>query len=616
MNVDYNYIYVGGFILLLLYILINRNQNIEHFTYGTAGNVLAYMKKQTDKTIYPDWWNTVPVEDQWYTIQNTSSVLNLSYHSVHNRLEWMSTTTPLQFQFIPVGGVYLIKTRLNKNDTPQFMVDKGNWDITRSLTEPSYHWTMSETTAERIGSTYDGNKSGFMGIYYSERDWGLLSPNHEATTGNPLQLNNDGYKAISLKIIPVLPTPIDGVWNNDWSPVCVTECGKQATVQTRTCEPPKYGGSDCDGSPTRTCIKPPNCPIDGGWSDWSGTCDTTCDTDPKTQTRTCTNPSPQYDGAQCIGSATKSCPVNRTCGIDGGWSIESDCDTETGTKTRTCNNPIPSVRSSTQEAGLPCTQSTDALSISGQLGTAREVISCDVDCEVSEWSTFSGCSKECGGGEQTRTRTITQQSHNDGLVCPELSETIGCNPDPCPIDGVLSSWSTCNKTCGPGMQFRTCDEPMYGGNECIGDLSRTCQIIECKEGEEPQEPIDAVWSNWGTCIGSCGTGTQSRTCIPPKLGGLSCEQMDSENLGTQQDCQLNPCLSQEQIDASVALEGQILLLEAQSKIDAAKAADEAAIQATIEAKAAANAVSANSAKAAANAAAANAGSNGMFFNLL
>jgi len=47
-------------------------------------------------------------------------------------------------------------------------------------------------------------------------------------------------------------------------------------------------------------------PIDGGWSDWS-TCSKTCGGG--TQTRTCTNPEPQYNGEDCKGKTSQSCNV-------------------------------------------------------------------------------------------------------------------------------------------------------------------------------------------------------------------------------------------------------------------------------------------------------------------
>ncbi|KAK8741129.1 hypothetical protein OTU49_002509, partial [Cherax quadricarinatus] len=48
------------------------------------------------------------------------------------------------------------------------------------------------------------------------------------------------------------------------------------------------------------------------------------------------------------------------------------------------------------------------------------------DCRVSEWSEWSPCSKTCGIGEQTRTRTILKHARRGGKVCPVLDETTWC----------------------------------------------------------------------------------------------------------------------------------------------------------------------------------------------
>ena len=55
------------------------------------------------------------------------------------------------------------------------------------------------------------------------------------------------------------------------------------------------------------------------------------------------------------------------------------------------------------------------------------------DCEVSDWSDWSACSAECGGGTQTRTRTIVSEAWCGGAACPALSEMQACNTQACSI---------------------------------------------------------------------------------------------------------------------------------------------------------------------------------------
>ncbi len=98
--------------------------------------------------------------------------------------------------------------------------------------------------------------------------------------------------------------------------------------------------------------------------------------------------------------------------------------------------------------------------------------SAGVDCVVSDWSAWSKCTKACGGGMQTRTRSIITPPENGGAACPVLEETQPCNEWPCPIDCVVSAWSdwsTCSASCGGGTQRRTrsvVTSPAYGGYPC------------------------------------------------------------------------------------------------------------------------------------------------------
>ncbi|KAK7084320.1 Spondin-2 [Halocaridina rubra] len=63
------------------------------------------------------------------------------------------------------------------------------------------------------------------------------------------------------------------------------------------------------------------------------------------------------------------------------------------------------------------------------------------DCRVSEWSEWSPCSKTCGIGEQTRTRTILKHARRGGKVCPVLEETTWCgSARACPRNNYFN-WS-------------------------------------------------------------------------------------------------------------------------------------------------------------------------------
>ena len=60
----------------------------------------------------------------------------------------------------------------------------------------------------------------------------------------------------------------------------------------------------------------------------------------------------------------------------------------------------------------------------------------DVDGGYSEWSLWSGCSAECGGGIMTRTRAcINPEPQGNGKDCSALgndTEISECGMMPCP----------------------------------------------------------------------------------------------------------------------------------------------------------------------------------------
>ena len=60
-----------------------------------------------------------------------------------------------------------------------------------------------------------------------------------------------------------------------------------------------------------------------------------------------------------------------------------------------------------------------------------------MNCEWSEYGEWSDCSKTCGGGEKSSTRTILQEPINGGNECEgEDTKIEPCNENSCP--GILN----------------------------------------------------------------------------------------------------------------------------------------------------------------------------------
>lgn len=99
------------------------------------------------------------------------------------------------------------------------------------------------------------------------------------------------------------------------------------------------------------------------------------------------------------------------------------------------------------------------------------------NCAVSDYS-WSSCSKDCGPGTQTGTRTIITAPQNGGKACPVLSTTRPCQDKPCATDcevSAFSGWSNCSKNCGPGTQTstRTVTTAAQNGGKACPALSRS-----------------------------------------------------------------------------------------------------------------------------------------------
>ncbi|CAG2255295.1 Coadhesin,Hemicentin-1,Thrombospondin-2 [Mytilus edulis] len=178
--------------------------------------------------------------------------------------------------------------------------------------------------------------------------------------------------------------------------------------------------------------------VNGGWSqygDWTR-CTKTCGKGTQTRSRTCTNPAPSAGGSACKGSSVQSKIVTKICVqvINGGWSnygawtsCNKPCGTGQKTRSRTCTNPSPS------EGGSACKGSA----------TQSDVCNakpCPVNGAWSQYGDWTRCTKTCGRGTQTRSRTCTNPSPSaGGSACKGSSvQSKNCNENlclVCPLGG-------------------------------------------------------------------------------------------------------------------------------------------------------------------------------------
>jgi hypothetical protein len=133
-------------------------------------------------------------------------------------------------------------------------------------------------------------------------------------------------------------------------------------------------------------------------------------------------------------------------------------------------------------------------------------------CALSDWSTWSSCSQECGGGDRSRVREVTSRRMCDSDV---LEDHDQCNTQPCPGDCVYSDWSsweTCSATCGVhGTQMRQRSATVYvnvTGQTCpLTSETQRCNIVPCSTTWH----LPYVQEDDGTLIDSSSFETCSHT---------------------------------------------------------------------------------------------------------
>jgi len=130
-------------------------------------------------------------------------------------------------------------------------------------------------------------------------------------------------------------------------------------------------------------------------------------------------------------------------------------------------------------------------------------IKCPVDCKLTAFSAFGKCTKECGSGVQTRTRTVEVKPLNGGQACDALLESQPCNTGACDFDCTLSDWTEftkCSQTCNAGYieRRKRVVEAQGGTGTCAADLSKdrlerqTCNTQACIGDEKCAAKMDLV----------------------------------------------------------------------------------------------------------------------------
>ena len=141
-------------------------------------------------------------------------------------------------------------------------------------------------------------------------------------------------------------------------------------------------------------------------------------------------------------------------------------------------------------------------------------------------NSYSTCNKQCGGGVQTRSLRCIRSTDNATVpneLCsastkPQTQRT--CNTNACPpiYNWKLNSYSTCTKQCGGGTQTRSLSCIRSTDNATVPN--RHCSASTKPQTQRACNTQACPTYNWkpnsySTCTKQCGGGTQTRSlsCI-------------------------------------------------------------------------------------------------------
>lgn len=229
---------------------------------------------------------------------------------------------------------------------------------------------------------------------------------------------------------------------------------------------------------------------------------------------------------ECICRAN---PVACSVGQWGGWSA--------------CTAPCGSGTQSRSRAYTPATCGGACADPRGTESQSCNTMCCPQDCSIGAWSSWSACAPACGGGgSQTRSRSIAAAQCGGVCASSVTMETQPCDNGCCAVACQLSDWTSwggCSATCGGGSQSRSRTvqtAAACGGAACAGALTdqQSCGTACC-----PVDCVLTMWSSWSACSVTCGAGTQSRTRTTQTAA--SCGGTCSDGVSESRDCLNAPC---------------------------------------------------------------------------
>ncbi|CAH1779016.1 unnamed protein product [Owenia fusiformis] len=182
---------------------------------------------------------------------------------------------------------------------------------------------------------------------------------------------------------------------------------------------------------------------------------------------------------------------------------------------------------------------------------------CPPEWHISHWSQ---CSASCGSGKKKRdvvcrsvgVNGVTSLTDNMCLYIPKPVTTQSCYLGKCPkLQWLLSSWSKCSTTCGPGVRKRKlmCSNMDSGGvvsvatAQCYNLPKPNIALVE--QCTISKQCYRARWyvTAWNKCSVTCGTGVETRVvkCMNNDQNNAVCKDRKPDS---ERKCKPKPCKEQ------------------------------------------------------------------------
>ncbi|CAJ1355082.1 unnamed protein product [Effrenium voratum] len=303
---------------------------------------------------------------------------------------------------------------------------------------------------------------------------------------------------------------------SEWS-ACTATCGSGLRTQSRSIQvEASGGGSPCKGplALLQPCsLGPCECPVTDAvlsqWGEWSG-----CNSGMHLRKRQVSQ------SAKCGGQPAKGGLMEvKRCGevIDcevSEWTGWDECDKSCGggqqqRHRQVTRNPL--------NGGMRCPK--DLVVTQGCNQEPCHATS----CEVTEWEAWGECSSSCGSGVHERRRTFLHLAEDGGSGCDlPLSDMKPCSAEgrrlqSCPPTDCgcvwrdWSEWSACTCECGGGQKTRNrhiARAPLPGCTPC--EPSDKQQILPCNtqkcQEDECVDGLWGLWQEWEPCSSTCKGG--------------------------------------------------------------------------------------------------------------